>query len=65
MGVDRTGRRGIMKRGKEDEKRLELSSFKKYLKGYSTFFLERVSFYNSLRVKQLSFTVFESIQQII
>jgi len=54
-----------MKRGKEDEKRLELSSFMKYLKGYSTFFLQIVSLYNSLRVKQLSFTVFESIQQII
>jgi len=52
-----------MKRGKKDEKRLELSSFKKYLKGY--FFLQIVSLYNSLRVKQLSFTVFESIQQII
>jgi len=37
MGVDRTGRQGIMKRGKKDEKRLELSSFKKYLKGYFFF----------------------------
>jgi len=33
------------------------------LKGYSTFF-EVGSFYNSLRVKQLGFTVFESIQLI-
>jgi len=36
------------------------------LKGYSTFFffLEIGSFYHSPRVKQLSFTVFESIQAI-
>jgi len=34
-----------------------------YLKGYSTF-LEIGSFYNSPRVKQLIFTVFESIQTI-
>jgi len=34
-----------------------------FLKGYSTF-LELDSFYNSPRVKQLSFTVFESIQLI-
>jgi len=34
------------------------------LKGYSTFFLEIGSFYNSPRIKQLSFTVFESIQLI-
>jgi len=33
------------------------------LKGYSTF-LEIGSFYNSLRVKQLGFTVFELIQPI-
>jgi len=33
------------------------------LKGYSTF-LEIGSFYSSLRVKQLSFTIFESIQPI-
>ncbi len=33
-------------------------------KGHSTFFLEIGSFYNSPRVKQLSFTVFESIQPI-
>ncbi len=32
-----------------------------HLKEHSTF-LEIGSFYNSLRVKQLSFTVFESIQ---
>jgi len=36
-----------------------------HLKGYSTFFfLEIDSFYNSPRVKQLSFTVFECIQTI-
>jgi len=35
-----------------------------WLKGYSTFFLEIGSFYNSPIVKQLSFTVFESIQLI-
>jgi len=34
------------------------------LKGYSTFLGEIVSFYNSPRVKQLSFTIFESIQLI-
>jgi len=34
------------------------------LKGYSTFFLEIGSFYNSPRVKLLSFTVFECIQPI-
>jgi len=33
------------------------------LKGYSTF-LEIGSFYNSFKVKQLSFTIFESIQPI-
>jgi len=32
------------------------------LKGYSTFFWEIGSFYHSPRVKQLSFTAFESIQ---
>jgi len=36
-----------------------------HLKGYSTFFLEIGSFHNSLRVKQLHFTVFKkSIQTI-
>jgi len=34
------------------------------LKRYSTFFLEIGSFYHSLRVKQLGFTIFESIQVI-
>ncbi len=34
------------------------------LKGTLHFFLELGSFYNSPRVKQLSFTVFESIQQV-
>ncbi len=34
------------------------------LKEHSTFFLEICSFYNSPRVKQLSFTDFESIQLI-
>jgi len=34
------------------------------LKGYSTFFLEIGSFYNSPRVKLLSLTFFESIQPI-
>jgi len=41
-----------------------LTTLQKYLdlKGYATFFfLEIGSFYNSLRVKQLSFTIFESI----
>ncbi len=37
--------------------------FLKILKEHSTF-LEIGSFYNSPRVKQLSFTVFESIQSI-
>ncbi len=41
----------------------ERSSFYIYLKEHSTF-LEIGSFYNSPRVKQLSFTVFESIQPI-
>jgi len=41
------------------EKRVSCS-----LKGYSTFFWEIGSFYNSPRVKQLSFTIFESIQPI-
>jgi len=36
----------------------------KVLKGILHFLLEIGSFYNSLRVKQLSFTVFESIQLI-
>jgi len=35
-----------------------------FLKGYSTFFLEIDSFDNSPRVKQLGFTIFESIQPI-
>ncbi len=34
------------------------------LKEHSSFFLETGSFYNSPRVKQLSFTVFESLQPI-
>jgi len=34
------------------------------LKGYSTFFGNKGSFYNSPRVKLLSFTIFESIQLI-
>ncbi len=34
------------------------------LKEHSTFFLEIGSFYNSPRVNQLRFTVFESIQVI-
>jgi len=34
------------------------------LKGYSTFLGEIGSFYNFLRVKQSSFTIFESIQTI-
>jgi len=34
-----------------------------FLKGYSTF-LEIGSFYNSIRVKQLSFTIFASTQLI-
>jgi len=34
------------------------------IKGYSTFFLEIRSFYNSPRVKLLSFTFFEFIQPI-
>jgi len=35
-----------------------------HLKGILHFYLEIGSFYNSPRVKQLSFTVFESIQPI-
>jgi len=34
------------------------------LKGYSTFLENIGSFYNSLRVKKLSFTIFKSIQAI-
>jgi len=42
---------------------MQLYTIALVLKGYSTFsFLEIGSFYNSLRVKQLSFTIFESIQ---
>jgi len=42
----------------------QLLPFMVNLKGYSTFFLEIGSFYNSPRVKQLGFIVFKSIQLI-
>jgi len=41
-----------------------VKNFNIRLKGILLFFLEIGSFYNSPRVKQLSFTVFESIQPI-
>jgi len=43
----------------------QLNTIRVILKGYSLFFFFEIgSFYHSLRVKQLGFTIFESIQSI-